>query len=271
MIGMTNVVMVEKPFTGLKFTIDESEYEAHIFFEKTGYNSGEEPIFYYSFNGMNWNLVEDNIVLSNDIDEHKFVYIKGNNPNGVCKGPSVYTTIICWGSVRASGNINSLIDNGDGSSVDTIPNDYCFCHLFVDQSGLLSAPSMPATTLTEGCYYEMYLGCYNMTSVEGNLPATTIPRYVYYGMFSDCNSLINAPDMLFETVTLGNNCAYMFSNCSSLQYIKLENYVRPIIQQYGFGSWVYGVGSGGTIYYKGSTTAQGQSSIPTGWTVVNNW
>jgi len=80
------------------------------------------------------------------------VYFKGDNPNGVTESSSSCYKFSLSGSVAASGNIMSLIDNGEGTCT-TIPNDYCFCQLFYNnKTSLTSAPELPATTLTRGCY-----------------------------------------------------------------------------------------------------------------------
>lgn len=71
----------------------------------------------------------------------------------------------------------SLIDNGK-CTTKAIPNNYCFSGLFKNNVGLVSAPKLPATTLTDSCYAEMFSGC---TSLSGSieLPASTLENYCY--------------------------------------------------------------------------------------------
>ena len=64
-------------------------------------------------------------------------------------------TFLITGSMTASGNIMSLIDNGACNTL-IIPNNYCFYRLFQGCSKLDSAPELPATTLTENCYESMF-------------------------------------------------------------------------------------------------------------------
>ncbi len=74
---------------------------------------------------------------------------------------------------------------------------------------------LPATTLAEDCYVNMFNSCGGLTTAPA-LPATTLAGSCYYGMFQDCISLTTAPSILPAT-TLTNDCyAYMFWNCDNL-------------------------------------------------------
>ena len=94
--------------------------------------------------------------------------------------------------------------------------------MFMGCSSLTTAPALPATTLAVGCYTNMFDGCSKLTTAP-ELPATTLPQNsvsamwgVYAYMFSGCSSLTKAPTTLPAT-TLSKGCYYnMFSNCSSL-------------------------------------------------------
>ena len=60
----------------------------------------------------------------------------------------------------------------------------------------------------------------------------------------------------------------MFYRCYNLNTIKL-GYTDNFVDNY-FNEWVSGVASTGTFYYNGSDTTQGESAIPTGWTIKSN-
>ena len=60
--------------------------------------------------------------------------------------------------------------------------------MFKDCSGLITAPSLPSTTLGQGCYYNMFSGCTNLVTVP-KLPATTMVNACYGSMFEGCTSL----------------------------------------------------------------------------------
>ena len=73
---------------------------------------------------------------------------------------------------------------------------------------------LPVTTLTNGCYSQMFKGCTSLTTAP-ELPATTLANSCYYGMFSNCKSLTTAPEL--PATTLANSCYHtMFKDCTSL-------------------------------------------------------
>ena len=203
------------------------------------------------------------------------------------------------GLVAASGNTNSLLDNGDGSTIVGIPASYCFTRLFYQQTALTKAPELPATNLNQYCYTNMFNGCtnletapelpamalaircyvdmfYNCSSLTAapNLPATTVVNYCYYRMFYGCTNMVTGPD-IYQSNTLSNSyhCVNMFYNCKALRYIKFVNYTGQITSQAGFNGWVQGVTStsDAVIYYKGPTTTRSTSGIPNGWTLITSW
>lgn len=51
-----------------------------------------------------------------------------------------------------------------------------------------------------------------------------------------------------------------------LEEIKI-GYTGEFSEDY-FSNWVQGVASSGTFYYNGSDTTEGDSAIPSGWTVT---
>lgn len=151
---------------------------------------------------------------------------------------------------------------------------YCYEAMFYRCTSLTTAPELLAMDMKSNCYESMYGMCTSLTTVP-KLPALSLANgyYCYNSMFDGCSALVNAPDIYFESVNLGSGitvCEEMFKNCISLKYIKLVNYTGTITQN-RFRNWVSGVGTGGTIYYKGSTTTQGVSAIPQGWTKVSNF
>jgi hypothetical protein len=111
------------------------------------------------------------------------------------------------GKFAASGNIMSMLDFAN----ECIP--YCFQHMF-DGASLTTAPELPATTLAEGCYEQMFSHCSNLT-IAPELPATTLAKDCYQSMFSHCSNLTKAPKL--PATVLAEDCyAYMFTYCSNL-------------------------------------------------------
>ena len=74
---------------------------------------------------------------------------------------------------------------------------------------------LPATTLAETCYYQMFKGCKALTKAPA-LPAEILAKSCYNGMFTECESLVQAPETLPATL-LTENCYYqMFLKCKAL-------------------------------------------------------
>ena len=71
------------------------------------------------------------------------------------------------------GNVMSLL-GGDFATATTLSNAYTFAGLFKDQVKLVNSDEeglyLPATTLTENCYKEMFSGCNNLTSIVTSMP-----------------------------------------------------------------------------------------------------
>ena len=122
-------------------------------------------------------------------------------------------------TVDVEGNIMSLLYGDNFSDKRSLEDrDYAFSSLFGYDDGLqiVSAEnlSLPATTLADYCYQNMFFGCSSLTTPP-ELPATTLTYYCYSNMFEDCTSLTTAPEL--PATTLADYCYYyMFRNCSSL-------------------------------------------------------
>ena len=98
--------------------------------------------------------------------------------------------------------------------------------------------ALPATTLTEGCYYSMFYGCSSLTSAPA-LPATTLPLWCYAFMFQGCTSL--------------NSVTCLATNISA---------------DVCTANWLQGVASTGTFTKaSGATWPTGSNGIPSNWTV----
>lgn len=175
------------------------------------------------------------------------------------------------GKYNVEGNVMSIPYGDDFIGQETIsiymPNT--FMYLFSGCTGVTSAEnlSLPATTLTSGCYNAMFKDCTSLVSSPA-LPATTLAENCYYSMFRNCTSLTSAPEL--PASTLANNCySTMFYGCSSLNYIKML--ATDISASLCLNNWVNGVASTGTFVKSASQTSlpSGASGIPENWTVQN--
>lgn len=96
-----------------------------------------------------------------------------------------------------------------------LPNNtqpHCYEEMFLQTASaqrMYGMPNLPATVMTDYCYYGMFEGC----SINGKpvLPSTQLAPYCYAHMFDSAN-LGNAPDL--PATTLAEGCyAYMFWGC----------------------------------------------------------
>lgn len=248
-------------------------------------NGGNQPLLYYSYDGVNetqWNYS------ALTLDPGESVYIRGNNPNGLSSGVSLYSKfVMSSGRISCQGNIMTLL----GEDILTIPNSYCFVTLFSGCTSLVDAPELPATGLSEQCYRYMFHGCTSLVNAP-ELPATSLKEYCYLGMFYQCASLVNAPGL--PAMILKNNCyQYMFYQCAEL--IQAPELLAPVLVSNGYSSmfrgcqklnyikcmaetlgstsyrseWVSEVGKNGTFVKKaGVEWSTGINGIPPGWSVV---
>lgn len=111
-----------------------------------------------------------------------------------------YSKFVTTCKFNLSGNITSLI-NSEDFNVTELTENWTFYSLF-SSTGVVNAKNLrlPLTTLTKGCYANLFSGCRSLVSCP-ELPATTIPEMGYAQMFYGCESLTEMPD--FPTVTVG--------------------------------------------------------------------
>lgn len=116
------------------------------------------------------------------------------------------------------GNIMSLISGDNFANNKTLTAKNTFEELFKsNDKTLISAENLvlPATTLTNGCYSQMFYGCTSLTTAPSVLPAITLAEGCYDLMFTDCTSLTTAPSL--PATTLAEWCYWgMFQGCTNL-------------------------------------------------------
>ena len=175
-------------------------------------NTPGDVTLQYSTDGTNWYdyTIGTEVALVNANDK---VYFRNTGTaETFSKDTGNYYYFVMDGSIAASGNVMSLIDNS--CTATTIPSSYCFTFLFNNCTGLTSAPNLPAETLAESCYWAMFSGCTGLTTAP-ELPATTLAENCYSNMFSNCSGLTTAPALPATTLAEGcyNN---MFYKCTIL-------------------------------------------------------
>ena len=202
------------------------------------------------------------------------------------------------GDFEVEGNIMSLY-YGDSFIGQTNLSglDYSFYGLFKNRTNLKSAKNLvlPATTLGNCSYKEMFYGCTGLVEPPTVLPATTLatPAECYRSMFYGCTALTRAPKILVTNCGVANmygmfyGCTGLvevdissltdlglsgvvdaFNGCTSLKFIKC---LATNLGQNGSSNWVNNVAASG-IFVKADTMnswTTGVSGIPSGWTVYN--
>ena len=150
----------------------------------------------------------------------------------------------------------------------TILSNGCYVDTFHGCSKLVNAPALPATEMKPYCYRALFARCTSLVNAP-DLPATTLADGCYRELFFGCTSLVNPPDL--PATTLTTNCyQQLFYGCSKLNNITV--YARDISATNCISDWLSGVASEGTFNNYGSATytVDSPSGIPTGWSENKN-
>lgn len=207
-------------------------------------NTNMSKIKYSHDNGATWETFDNYGTIMSNGDK---LLLKGSNISTSYANGMGHISIggATSGSFELYGNIMSLVYGDDFADKTSFGGkDYVF-------KGLLSGNTeiQSATNLI--------------------MPATTLSNYCYYNMFNGCTSLITAPEL--PATTLVNRCYYlMFNNCTNLNYIKCL--ATDISATDCTSLWVQGVSSQTGTFVKSSSMSSwttGKSGIPSGWTVQN--
>jgi len=172
-------------------------------------------------------------------------------------------------NIEVSGNIMSLLYGDNFINQTLLTEIYTFESLFGTIAAITSAKNLilPATTLTDYCYYNMFGSQTLMVEGPQILPATTLAPYCYGMMFNNCWRLLRSPEIHATTLNTGS-CKWMFSDCLALN--EVHCYAQNISATECLYQWMYNVAASGTFYKDTNTTyPSGDSGIPANWTVVN--
>lgn len=108
----------------------------------------------------------------------------------------------------------------DNAHLPTLPKtslaDGCYYGMFVYCTGITTGPALPAATLKASCYREMFYGCTNLTAAPALTAATTYAAGCFANMFALCSKLVNPPAMNATFPTNASACSAMFLSCTSL-------------------------------------------------------
>lgn len=167
----------------------------------------------YSTDGITWNTYSTAITLANIGDKVSF---RGDNTSMATS--STYSKFSCSGDCYVYGNVMSLLSKNNFATLTVLTDNYTFRNLFQNNTRIHNHPSktlsLPATTLTNNCYQNMFKGCTNLKSAPA-LPATILSNYCYFYMFEGCCGLLTTPSL--PATTLAPYCyQYMFQGCTKL-------------------------------------------------------
>jgi hypothetical protein len=181
-------------------------------------------------------------------------------------------TLESSGQFDVAGDITSLL-KGSSFPDGNAPSGYSFNSLFKGCTTLINASELVLSMTDAGSsvYRSTFDGCTSLVAGPVELPTTTLTSACYRNMFLNCSSLTSAPIIPKPSTRSSNGWYYqMFRGCSSLQEIVFlddYNYASG-----NFTDWVNGVNASGTFYKSSAMTSfpsPGNSSTPTGWTVVD--
>ena len=202
--------------TFLPLTFEAKEANAEVRLDIGDQVNLSDPVE-YSKNGGTWTQYTSgtDITLDNIGDKVSF---RGNNATYANGLDGAHQSIFyCDKDCYVYGNVMSLVDKENFSANTTLTGDYTFAGMFSGNANLYNHSSksiiLPATTLTESCYQEMFAGCGNLTTAPA-LPAETLAKSCYQNMFTSCG-LTTAPAL--PATNLADACyMLMFSDCKGL-------------------------------------------------------
>ena len=173
----------------------------------------------YSTNTTDWNVWDGTEPISSmEYNGTQSLYIRGiDNHTITDHGSSSGCRWVLDGAsgIYCTGNVETLLNYSEVvSGIHPDMDEYCFAYMFNGCLRLMSAPELPAETLSDGCYFRMFEGCHALTEPP-ELPALTLKDKCYFAMFQYCYALSTPPEL--NATTLATGCYDgMFSMCKSL-------------------------------------------------------
>ena len=183
-------------------------------FTLTGTNLIYNGTLEYSTDATSWTTWDKSEISSTDTAPY-VLYLRGNGNTGVYtnfkEGLQLSEPAAC------SGNIMTLLNyENPGVKLTNVSLTIgAFQCLFYKSINLTSAPELPATTLGNRCYQNMFDGCERLTEAP-ELPAKTMTNSCYNCMFKNCTSLTELPE-LPATKLDSSSYGSMFDGCTGIR------------------------------------------------------
>lgn len=176
------------------------------------------PNLEYSLDGTTWTAYDFANLPTITVPAGGQIYLRGTNTSGFNVNNSNYYSISMDQDYDLIGNLISLIDYQNMSTLTSIPQ-YSFAGLFKNSSHIIhSHQSNLGNSTTTGNYacYSMFEGCSNLlTPVELSKMATP-GAYCFHSAYKNCISLMYCPN--FESITTVTNHVFnsTFYGCTSI-------------------------------------------------------
>lgn len=178
----------------------------------------------YSTDNIFWTASSD-ATLTIPVAEGGCVYFRGNNASYfdfdalMATSTMVYCHFTLEGHFYIYGNIMSLIEKENFEYATELTGIGNFVSMFEGNEGLMNHPTknleLPATTLTMGCYSNLFRDCSGLTRAFA-LPATVLQQSCYDSMYRS-TSVTSAVEILAEEIPSGA-CSSMYNGCTELAY-----------------------------------------------------
>lgn len=202
--------------------------------------------------------------------------IKGVSNGAKSAATSFYVTLTNVGDrIMLFGNADTYTTYASSKFTSTTVTLSKDCYVYGNMMSLIDAANYPTLRKLSAPYtfrsFFSKCGAYLENHPEKKLllPAETLTEECYANMFDGCSYLERAPEL--PALTLANKCYYqMFANCSNLRYLKAM-FTQTATD--ATTQWLQSAGSSGgyLIFVKNRAatwTNTGDSGVPEGWTVL---
>ena len=202
-------------------TVEATQPSTEVTFNKATTNGIQ-----YSLDGYDWKNYERKITLTSAGDK---VYFRGKGTTYQHTGNSSGLLSVNKASY-VYGDLMFLMCNEKYKAKKVIEADFAFQRAFYNASWLLLSEDpgktlkLSATTLSTGCYFEMFQGCTGITKLDnlvlGDAPLT---ERCYDSMFYGCKGLLTVPDGFLPKTGLALACyRRMFYDCQNLETVPAD-------------------------------------------------
>ena len=204
----------------------EAKADGNINISFTNYFAGapelEEPIIYSINGGEEQSVTASTSFAVKTGDKVQFKSKNKTLARRFKNGDYYYTQyvrILPQVQCAVYGNAMSMVSpDGNWHLNREIKEKFALGYLFNGATNLVNDETrnltLPATTLTDSCYFYTFRNCYGLTRAP-ELPAKEIKNSSYRYMFYNCDALTTAPAITAETVG-DYGCYYMYAYCDAL-------------------------------------------------------